>query len=387
MSPILPHPLAPGPQALAHSERLRSEINRQIRQSAGWLDFSRFMALALYAPGLGYYSAGSVKLGAGGDFVTAPEMTSLFAETWARPVSDNLAKLQGQRPVVLELGAGSGRLARDMLLALAQREVLPEHYLILEVSADLRARQEALLTTLPKNLRERVAWCSSWPESLTGVLLANEVLDALPVHRVGWRGDHWVELGIALDREDWVWQERPLNDMRLIRRLPPTDPLPVPYDTEICLAATDLMVNLAQSLRAGRAYFIDYGFPEREYYHPQRHEGTLMCHIRHHAHDDPLHYPGLQDITAHVDFTAVARTAIQNGLCLEDYRTMAGWLIEQGMIERLGDIPVTDEARYLPAVSAVQKLLSPAEMGEMFKVLVLGREQTSSSALAMLGLS
>ncbi len=387
MLPILPHPLIPEPQALAHSERLRNEINRQIRQSAGWLDFSRFMALALYAPGLGYYSAGSVKLGAGGDFVTAPEMTTLFAETMARPVSETLIELQGQHPVVFELGAGSGRLARDMLLALAKRDVLPERYLILEVSADLRARQETLLDSLPVHLRKRVSWCTSWPGSLTGVLIANEVLDSLPVHRVGWRGNHWVELGIALEQEAWIWQERPLNDARLIQRLPQTDGLPVPYDTEICLAATDLMVNLAQLLRAGRAYFIDYGFPEREYYHPQRHEGTLMCHIRHHVHDDPLRYPGLQDITAHVDFTAVARAAIQNGLCLEDYRTMAGWLIGEGMIEVLGNIPVTDEARYLPAVSAVQKLLSPAEMGEMFKVLVLGKEQTSSSALVTLGLS
>jgi len=387
MPPILPHPLHPEPEALAHSARLRSEINRVIRQSEGWIDFSRFMALALYAPGLGYYSAGSVKLGGSGDFVTAPEMTPLFAQTCARAVAQTLDELRGQHPEVLELGAGSGRLARDMLLALAEQGTLPERYLILEVSADLRERQEALLSSLPAPLRARVAWCSTWPEALTGVLIANEVLDALPVHRVGWRGEAWVEMGVALAGEDWVWQERPLTDARLLDMLPATAGLPVPYDTEICLDAAALMANLARTLQGGRAYFIDYGFPAREYYHPQRHEGTLMCHIRHHAHGDPFAYPGLQDITAHVDFTAVAHAALHHGLALEGYGTMASWLIDTGLLEVLEAIPVTDEVHYLPAVSAVQKLLSPAEMGELFKVLVLGRGQTSAPACAVLGLS
>ena len=386
MPPILPHPLQPAPEALAHSARLRDDINRVIRQSGGWIDFSRFMALALYAPGLGYYSAGSAKLGSGGDFVTAPEMTPLFGQTWARAVSATLNELREQRPEVLELGAGSGRLARDLLLALAEQGTLPERYLILEVSADLRARQEALLATLPAPLRARVSWCDAWPETLVGVLVANEVLDALPVHRVRWRGENWAAMGVALAGEDWVWQERPLTDARLLAMLPPTAGLPVPYDTEICPDAAALMANLARTLRAGRAYFIDYGFPAREYYHPQRHEGTLMCHIRHHAHGDPFAYPGLQDITAHVDFTAVARAALKHGLALEDYGTMARWLIDAGLLEVLGAIPVTDEALYLPAVSAVQKLLSPAEMGELFKVLVLGKGQGSPAACALLGL-
>jgi SAM-dependent MidA family methyltransferase len=387
MPPILPHPLQPGPEALAHSARLRSEINRVIQQSGGWIEFSRFMALALYAPGLGYYSAGSVKLGSGGDFVTAPEMTPLFGQTCAHAVSATLDELRGEHRVVLELGAGSGRLARDVLLALAAHGTLPERYLILEVSADLRERQEALLSTLPAFLRARVDWCSAWPETITGVLLANEVLDALPVHRVGWRDGGWVEIGVALAGEDWVWQERALTDARLATLLPAAAGLPIPYDTEVCPEAAALMANLARTLKAGRAYFIDYGFPAREYYHPQRHEGTLMCHVRHHAHGDPFAYPGLQDITAHVDFTAVARAALHHGLALEDYGSMARWLVDTGLLEVLGTIPMTDEARYLPAVSAVQKLLSPAEMGELFKVLVLGRGETSSPACAALGLS
>ncbi len=386
MSPILPYPLHPEAEALAHSARLRSEINRVIRESEGWIDFSHFMTLALYAPGLGYYSAGSVKLGGDGDFVTAPEMTPLFAQTWARAVSATLDELRGQHPEVLELGAGSGRLARDMLLALAERGTLPERYLILEVSADLRERQEGLLSTLPAPLRSRVSWCSTWPDRLSGVLIANEVLDALPVHRVGWRGEAWVEMGVALEGEDWVWQERPLTDAALLSLLPAPAGLPVPYDTEICPAAGALMANLARTLQAGRSYFMDYGFPAREYYHPQRHEGTLMCHIRHHAHGNPFAYPGLQDITAHVDFTAVARSALLHGLALEDYGTMAHWLIDAGLLEVLESIPVTDEARYLPAVSAVQKLLSPAEMGEFFKVLVLGKGETSPVARSALGL-
>ena len=381
---ILPHSLLPDPEAQAHSDRLRAVIDKAIHAAGGWIDFADFMSLALYAPGLGYYSAGAVKLGAAGDFVTAPEMTPLFARTLARPVADTLVALRAEGPQVLELGAGTGRLARDLLLALAERDVVPARYRILEVSPDLRARQEALLASLPESLRMRVEWCERWPESFCGALVANEVLDALPVHRVGWRGaGGWVETGVALEGGRWEPAERPLHNPRLRERLPYPDGWPVPYDTEISLAATDLVATVGQTLRAGRAWFIDYGFPSRELYHPQRAGGTLMCHIRHHAHPDPLVFPGLQDITAHVDFTAVAQAAIAAGLGVESYGSMASWLIAEGIVEELGRLPPEDAGRYLPAAAAVHKLLSPAEMGELFKVLVLrpgtGRELLPAS--------
>ncbi|MDE2344552.1 MAG: SAM-dependent methyltransferase [Betaproteobacteria bacterium] len=378
---ILPHSLLPGPEAQAHSDRLRATIDEAIREAGGWIDFARFMSLALYAPGLGYYSAGAVKLGAAGDFVTAPEMTPLFARTLARPVAETLRALQGQEPEVLELGAGTGRLAGDLLTALAERNALPTRYRILEVSPDLRARQEATLSTLPGALRARVEWCERWPEAICGALVANEVLDALPVHRVGWRGEAgWVEIGVALGNGQWVLRERPLGNPRLSERLPDPAGWPVPYDTEISLAANDLVATVGQTLRAGRAWFIDYGFPAREYYHPQRAGGTLMCHIRHHAHPDPLVFPGLQDITAHVDFTAVAQAALGAGLAVEAYGSMASWLIAEGIVDELGRLSPDEPARYLPAASAVHRLLSPAEMGELFKVLVL-RPATAPASL------
>ena len=369
---ILPHSLLPGPDAQAHSDRLRATIDEAIREAGGWIDFARFMALALYAPGLGYYSAGAAKLGPAGDFVTAPELTPLFARTLARPVAQTLADLPPQERIVLELGAGSGRLACDLLEALARQGTLPARYRILEVSPDLRARQQEAVEALSGALRERVEWCERWPEPFCGALVANEVLDALPVHRVGWRGAAgWVEIGVALAQGRWVWRERPLGDPRLRARLPDPSGWPVPYDTEIGLAATDLMEAVGRSLRAGRAWFIDYGFPAREYFHPQRTGGTLMCHIRHHAHTDPFAFPGLQDITAHVDFTAVARAAAGAGLAVADYGTQAAWLIGAGIMQELERISPDDARRYLPAAAAVQKLLSPAEMGELFKVLVL----------------
>lgn len=369
---ILPHSLMPGPEARAHSDRLRAEIDRAIGEAGGWLDFAGFMAQALYAPGLGYYSAGAAKLGPGGDFVTAPEMTPLFARTLARPVAQTLAGLKGEDPVVLELGAGTGRLACDLLQALAAEGALPSRYRILEVSPDLRARQQAAIGSLPDPLRERVEWCERWPEVFSGALVANEVLDALPVHRVGWRGAAgWVEIGVIRAGDGWAWSERPLGNPRLRARLPDPAGWSAAYDTEIGLAATDLVATVGRTMRAGRAWFIDYGFPAREYYHPQRAMGTLMCHIRHHAHPDPLVFPGLQDITAHVDFTAVAQAALGAGLAVEAYDTQAAWLIGAGIVEALGRLSPEDARTYLPQAAAVQKLLSPAEMGELFKVLVL----------------
>jgi SAM-dependent MidA family methyltransferase len=387
MTAILPHNRMPGAEAQAHSQALRAEMARVIGAAGGWIDFAQYMALALYAPGLGYYSAGSAKLGAAGDFITAPEMTPLFALTLAGPIAETLSHIKDGD--ILEMGAGSGRLAHDLLLALRELNALPRQYHILEVSPELRARQQQTFATLPAELTARITWCDAWPDDINGVVLANEVLDAFPVHRVGWRQDHWVELGVAIENDRLAWSEQPLQNPRLAETLATlfTAPIAVDhYDTEINLSAGDLMVNLGASLNAGCAIFIDYGFPAREYYHRQRAGGTLMCHIRHHAHDDPFIYPGLQDITAHVDFTAVARAALQQGLVVQDYATQASWLIDAGITDHLANLPAQDTRQHFATISAVQKLLSPAEMGELFKVLVLGKTAPSAHAQALLGL-
>lgn len=387
MTAILPHNLIPGADAQAHSQVLQAEIARVIAAQGGWMDFAHYMALALYAPGLGYYSAGAAKLGAAGDFVTAPEMTPLFALTLAGPVAETLSHIKDGD--ILEMGAGSGRLAHDLLLALHELKTLPRHYRILEVSPELRARQEQTFSTLPAELAACITWCDRWPEDINGVVLANEVLDAFPAHRVGWRQDHWVELGVAMENDAFAWCERPLQNPRLMDALAKIFTTPMAadhYDTEINLSAGDLMVNLAASLKAGCAIFIDYGFPEREYYHPQRNEGTLMCHIRHHAHGDPFVYPGLQDITTHVDFTAVARVAQQQGLMVQNYATQAAWLIDAGITDHLVNLSAQNTRQHFATTSAVQKLLSPAEMGELFKVLVLGNTGASKQAQSLLGL-
>lgn len=377
--------LALSADAQAHSRRVVEQVNEAIRMAGGWLDFSRFMALVLYAPGLGYYAAGATKLGAAGDFVTAPEMTPLFARILANPLARALRAVPPHHATVLELGAGSGQLAHDLLLALQEREALPERYLILEVSPDLRLRQERAVACLPEVLRQRVHWCDHWPATLTGVMVANEVLDALPVQRLRWTQGQWWQWGVSLVAGGWQWGCRPLTDATLLVELPAMEGFPDPYDTEVAPLVDGLMATLAASLKAGQAFLIDYGFPAREYYHPQRSGGTLMCHYRHHAHGDPFLFPGMQDITAHVDFTRVARSARRHGLKLEGWSSQAQWLVDEGITEELNALHAQEVTDYA-ALSAVQKLLSPAEMGELFKVMVLGHGEESTSALGVLGL-
>lgn len=359
----------PDPDQRAHSAALVSAIRREIAAQDGWISFARYMALALYAPGLGYYSAGAQKFGAGGDFVTAPEMSPLFGRCLARQVAEVLSETGGD---LLELGAGSGRLAVDLLLELQQRDHLPQQYLILEVSACLReVQREKLAALLPPELFRRVAWLETLPQTFTGVIVGNEVLDALPVHLLVWREEGIRERGLAWE-ESLAWQEHPLPpgpllDRAMVLALPPG------YLSELCPAAGALIQSLGERLQQGAMLFIDYGFPRREYYHPQRANGTLMCHYRHHAHDDPLFLPGLQDITAHVDFTAAAEAAQAARLEVLGYTSQAQFLINCGITDLLAAISPADPAAYLPAVAQVQKLLSPAEMGELFKVVAFGR--------------
>ena len=326
------------------------------------------MELALYAPGLGYYSAGARKFGIAGDFVTAPELGSLFAHSLARQAAQILH--EGVASIV-ELGAGSGRLARDLLAQLARLECLPQRYLILETSADLRARQRSLLQRELPLLAPRISWLDALPAALNALVIGNEVLDAMPVHIVKTRANGIDELGVTVTGGKFEWSAKPAAGALLVAatglNLAPR------YVTEIHLAAHALVRSLAASLNRGAALLIDYGFPAREYYHPQRASGTLMCHYRHHAHADPLCLTGLQDITAHVDFSAIAHTGAAAGLELLGYTNQAQFLINCGITDVLAATPAHDTSTYLPLAAQAHKLMSAAEMGELFKVIALGK--------------
>lgn len=362
----------PSPAALAHSQQLQAEIRHRIAAAGGWISFADFMAAALYAPGLGYYTAGARKFGAAGDFVTAPELTPLFAQALAHQAAQVMAL---SAPCILEAGAGSGRLAADLLLALEKLGQLPERYAILDVSADLRARQRQTLASAAPHLLERVVWLDELPQSFTGLVLGNEVLDAMPVHCVTWQADAILEKGVSVDAAGrFCWQERPAAGRvrEAAAAIAAECPLPPGFTSEIALAGPAWAAAWGERLAQGALLLIDYGFPRREFYHPQRHGGTLMCHYRHHAHADPFHLPGLEDITAHVDFTALIAAAFPAGLELLGYTSQAQFLFNCGLLQALealtpGSLP------YLKAAAAVQKLVQPQEMGELFKVIAMGK--------------
>jgi SAM-dependent MidA family methyltransferase len=360
----------PTPDAAAHSERVVAHIRAEIARAGGWIPFAQYTALALYAPSLGYYMAGARKLGTDGDFVTAPELGPLFGHTLARQVAQGLETVGGD---VLEIGAGSGALAASVLEALERLDRLPANYLILELSPELRARSRDTLAARVPHLLERVAWLNTLPPALTGVVLGNEVLDAMPVNVVRTRAGEIEEAGVALApdgaRFEWAHRPAPAEVAAAVRALG----LPDGYTTEIGLLARGFVATVTAMLERGLALFIDYGFPRAEYYHPQRSTGTLMCHYRHRAHGDPFFLPGLQDITAHVDFTAIAEAAHGAGADVLGYATQAQFLINCGLTEEMARVPPEDVRRYSPLAGAANRLTSPAEMGELFKAIAFGR--------------
>lgn len=366
---------SPAPEARAHSEGVVRYIRNEIQAAGGWIPFSRYMELVLYAPGLGYYSGGAAKFGGAGDFITAPELTPLFGRTLARVAAEALAQTGGD---ILELGAGSGRLALDVLLELDRLERLPNRYLILEVSPDLRERQQELLAERAPHLLARVVWLDALPDRLRGVILANEVLDALPAHLLHWTAEGVLERGVAWTEAGFAWADRPMVSPALAAaaaRLP----VAAPYLSEVSPAVSALVASLGACLEQGGVVLADYGFSRAEYYHPQRDQGTLKVHYRHHSLDDPFFLPGLADITAHVDFTAVAEAAGAAGLDLLGYATQGRFLLDGGLLELMASMtPGTPD--YLLAAQAVQKLVQPHEMGELFKVMVLGRGVEPPSA-------
>ncbi|MEZ5500622.1 MAG: SAM-dependent methyltransferase [Steroidobacteraceae bacterium] len=356
---------------------VRERVDDELARAGGWLGFADYMRLVLYAPGLGYYSAGATKFGAAGDFVTAPEISPLFALALARHCAQ-LPEVRGG--TILELGAGTGALADGLLCSLRERGHLPNRYLILEPSADLASRQRERLARLPVELAARIEWLTRLPAApFSGALIANEVADALPVERFEIRGDGGVdEIGIGVREGRWRLVPRPARDAlaaavaELRGRLPHA--LPAGYRSEICLELPPWIASLASMIAAGSVLLIDYGFPAGSYYHPDRSDGTLRCHFRHRAHDDPLLHPGLQDITAWVDFSAVATAAAAAGLRVDGFVTQAAFLAALGQSEwpRLL-AQQDDEAGRLRLASQMKTLLLPGEMGEAFKVMQLGR--------------
>ena len=328
-----------------------ARLKEEIAANQGWITFARYMELALYEPALGYYAGGTQKFGREGDFVTAPELGSLFGRTLAR-------QLEALGDPILEFGAGSGALA-DTLLSQHAFD-----YRIVEISPQLQARQQARLGT-------RAQWLGRLPERIRGVVIANEVVDAMPARAVAWRPDGIMERGVTLANNLLAWEERPatgelLEEARKIE-------VPAPYESEIGLVARAWMREIAERIDEGVILIFDYGFPRREYYHPQRATGTLMCHHRHRAHADVFAHPGEADITAHVDFTALAGAAADAGLEVLGYATQAQFLVNCGITDVLGEANVENALHYAPLAAEAQKLLSPAEMGELFKVLAVGR--------------
>jgi SAM-dependent MidA family methyltransferase len=357
----------PSDAALAQSEALAAAIREAIARAGGWLDFADYMNLALYAPGLGYYSAGSAKLGAAGDFVTAPEIADLLGRALARQIEPELAQLPA--PAILELGAGSGALAAQLLDALA---ALGEHrvrYRILEPSADLRARQQAAL----QRFGERVTWLDALPSTpFAGAIVANEVLDALPVRCFVKRGPRALPLGVRVDGRGFAWAEGG-DDPQLAAAVAALEsdlgePFADGYRSELCALLPAWIASLAAVLERGCALLVDYGLPRREYYHAQRSAGTLRCHYRHRAHDDPFFYPGLQDITAWVDFSACADAAAAAGFAVAGFTTQAQFLLATLAAE---PPPAATDASGLRKLAALKTLVLPGEMGERFKVLQL----------------
>jgi SAM-dependent MidA family methyltransferase len=360
----------PDSDALAASHALQRLIAGEIARHGGAISFARFMELALYAPDLGYYSGGAEKLGRDGDFTTAPEISPLFGAALAQAAAAIIAQ---SAPNILEFGAGTGKLARDVLTALAQAGVAVDSYAIVELSGELRARQQQALRAFPQ-----VRWLDGFPESFSGVVLGNEVLDAMPVQLVTRSAGAWREMMVTVrDGEFAFAQQAPDAALaaHIARQVPDADALPDGYLTEVHPVACGFMASLARMLGAGTgaAILLDYGFPAHEYYLAQREAGTLMCHYRHHAHPDPFYLPGLQDITAHVDFTAMALAAQDHGLDVLGYMNQASFLLGAGLGELLLRTDPSDPMRYLPQANAVQKLVSPAEMGELFKVLIVGK--------------
>ena len=367
-STSLPEPSA---DALSHSERLISVIRDEIEASGGSISFKRYMEMALYQPGLGYYVAGTHKLGAQGDFITAPEISPLYSQCIANQCAEILSKVGG---CVLELGAGSGIMAADILLELEKQNQLPEKYFILDLSPDLIQRQQQTLQKHAAHLLERVEWLSSLPTEFNGVIIANEVLDAMPVSVFTQHEDNVYEHHVINENNKLLEQLKPANKklkQQVLSLNIPEDA--TPYTSELNPNIEAWLKSLSDSLKTGVILLVDYGYPRSEYYLPERNKGTLICHYQHMVNEAPLYYPGLQDITASVDFTAMAEAADTAGLTVAGFTTQAGFLTNAGLEKYfMQALDKSPDDQYKLA-QQVRTLSLPSEMGERFKCIALSK--------------
>ena len=360
----------PGDIAQQHSEKLIALIKNEIDNNEGSISFQRYMELALYAPSLGYYAAGSTKLGEEGDFVTAPEISSLFSQTLANAILPALEQVE----VILEVGAGRGRMAADILSYLEQKNKLPKEYWILELSADLRERQKNTIEEIAPELINRVKWIDALPDQFSGIVLANELLDAMPIQLFQKNENDISDVDVTWRDEKFSFQLKSSFDERLIIRTKEIESeigceLESGYVSEVNFAAEDWIKSIAERLKQGIVVLIDYGFPRHEYYHAQRSQGTLMCHYRHRTHPDAFVYPGLQDITAHVDFTAMADAALEAHMNIIGYTNQVSFLMGAGLLELAELNESSDVQQQMEIATQIKKLTLPHEMGELFKVI------------------
>ena len=370
---------APSPQALELSAELSTVIRAAINAAGGSIPFSRYMELCLYTPGLGYYGAGQRKFGPGGDFVTAPEISPLFGRCLANSCKEVLESLQGGN--ILEFGAGSGQLAIDVLGELERQACLPNRYLILERSAELRQRQQQAIQKKLPQLLDRVVWIDALPTAgFRGVMLGNEVLDAMAVERFQWDGKAANLFHVSCEGDGFQWQlQQDRDDATVaVESLVSECQLPPGYISEANILLSAWLQSAADVLEQGVLLLIDYGYPRHEYYHLQRSSGTLMCHYRQRAHDDPFLWPGLQDITAHVDFTAVAEAALAADLEVAGYTTQTYFLLDCGLDSLLQQAGPTDSTHYIQLAQQAKTLILPGEMGERFKCIGLTRGMTTA---------
>lgn len=363
----------PDQEALEHSQRLGHRIRQEIEHH-GHISFSRFMEMSLYEPGMGYYSAGARKFGEAGDFITAPELSILFTECLARQCIQILS--QFRHPCILEAGPGSGIMMCDLLTILEKNNSLPEKYYVLESSADLRGRQKSLVHEKISHLENRIEWLDHLTgRPFDGLVIGNEILDALPVNRLVFRDGCFRELCVNLVNGDFTWIEMPLPET-LQKQVALTigkftNELPEGYRTELNLRSGSWIQSISGLLNQGAVLLIDYGYSRREYYHPQRTDGTLLCHYRHHVHHDPFLYPGLQDITASVDFTTVAEAGVSAGMQVKGYTTQAHFLVNCDLQEVMEENSLTPKIDRVELGRQVRILTMPGEMGERFKVIAL----------------
>ena len=364
----MPLPL-PSPAAQQSSANLQTLLAEEIRKHGNWIPFSRFMELVLYAPQYGYYTGGSHKIGNNGDFITAPTLTPLFARTLARQLQELLPQTAGN---IYEFGAGTGQLAADLLNNLSDGI---NRYYIIEISPELAARQKDLIQTLAPQAAQKIIHLSALPETFDGIIIGNEVLDAMPVEIIRKdEGSSFEHVGVCLDNDRFTYSARPLHDLQLSALASLYFPkISSPYTSELHPQQYAFIRTLASKLEHGCMIFIDYGFDAAQYYHPQRDQGTLIGHYRHHVIHNPFNFIGLADLTAHVNFTDIAQAGTDAGLDLIGYLPQSHFLLNLGITELLAQTGKTNSAAYIREAAAVQKLIDQHEMGELFKVIAFGK--------------